>query len=106
MKKWWVFIPAVVFTLLYSWLALDGTGAIYPVVAVWLALFWIAGVLLSKAMFWGGLFGAIPALHLIYMGTQETGQIISETPIGIVVLLYYAVCIYFVYKKNISISGS
>ncbi|MEG2234792.1 MAG: hypothetical protein RRZ42_09220 [Oscillospiraceae bacterium] len=106
MKKLWFFIPAVVFTLLYGWLALYGIGAIHPVVAVWLALFWIAGVLLSKTMFWGGLLGVIPALHLIYMGTQETGQIISETPIGIVVLLYYAVCIYFVYKKNISKNAS
>lgn len=106
MKKILFFIPAIIFTIFYGWVALDGVGAINPIVIVWLLLFWIAGVLLSKAMFWGGLFGVIPALYLIYMGTQETGQIINETPIGVVVLLYYAVCIYYVYKKNLSKSGS
>lgn len=102
MKKLIFFIPAIVFTILYGCAALGGMGAIHPIVIVWLLLFWIAGALLSKAMFWGGILGVIPAVYFIYMGTQETGQIISETPIGIVVLLYYVICIYCVYKKNTS----
>ncbi|MFV0255132.1 MAG: hypothetical protein ACK5G7_03270 [Erysipelotrichaceae bacterium] len=105
MKKLWFFVPAVIFTLLYGLLALGEISAINPIVIVWLLFLWLAGVLLSKTIFWGGLVGMIPALSLIYMGTQETGQIINEAPIGIVVLLYYLVCIYFVYKKRTSNSN-
>lgn len=100
MKKLIFFIPAIIFTILYGCAALGGIGAIHPIVIVWLLLFWAAGILLSKAIFWGGLFGVIPAACFIYMGTLETGQIISEMPIGIVVLLYYAVCIFYVYKRS------
>lgn len=100
MKKLVFFIPAIVFTFFYGFAALTALGAIHPSVAVLLLLLWIAGVLLSKSVCWGGLFGVAPAVLFIYMGTQETGQIINETPIGIVLLLYYAVCIYFVYRKN------
>lgn len=106
MKRIVFLIPAIISTIFYGYLALDGIGALHPVVAVWMAMFWIAGVLLNNGMYWGGLFGLIPAVCFIYMGTQETGQIISETPIGIIVLLYYAVCIYLVYKKNFSKSDS
>ena len=100
MKKLLFFIPAMIFTIIYGCLALGGVGAIHPIVIVWVLLFWIAGVLLSKTMIWGGMFGLIPAACFIYMGTQETGQIFSETPIGIVVLLYYAACMYYIHKKN------
>lgn len=40
------------------------------------------------------------AIHLIYMGTQETGQIISEIPIGIVILILYIICGYFIHRNN------
>ncbi|MFI3284400.1 MAG: hypothetical protein R3Y57_04890, partial [Erysipelotrichaceae bacterium] len=100
MKKIIFFVPAIIFTILYGVLALSEVNAISTMVIVWLILFWIAGTLLSKSMFWGGLMGIIPAVCFIYMGTQETGQIISETPIGIVVLLYYAICAYCVYRKS------
>lgn len=106
LKKWLFFIPAIVFTFFYGWLALDGIGAIHPVVFVWLALFWISGILLSKTVLWGGLFGAIPGIYFVYMGTQEAGQIISETPIGVVVLLYFAMCTYCVYKMKQKIAAN
>lgn len=102
MKKLVFFIPAIVFTIFYGLVASGGIGAIHPIVILWLALFWISGVLLRKTMFLGGLLGILPAACFIYMGTQETGQIMKETPIGIVILLYYAVCMYFVYKKSCS----
>lgn len=98
LKKLPFLLPAIVFTLFYGGLALAGITTIHPIVFVWIFLLWLAGILLSKAMFWGGLFGLIPAGYFIYMGTQETGQIISETPIGIIVLLYFAVCTYYVYR--------
>ncbi len=100
MRKITFFVPAIIFTFFYGLLASSGGGALSSMVIVWLILFWIAGTLLSKSMFWGGLIGTIPAVCFIYMGTQETGQIMSETPIGIVVLLYYAICACCVYRKR------
>jgi hypothetical protein len=102
MKKIIFYIPAMIFSFLYGVLAINNIFAIAisPIVIVWLALFFISGILLNKNVFWGSLMGALPAIHLIYMGTQETGQIINETPTGIAVLIFYIICGYFVYRKN------
>lgn len=101
MKKLVFFIPAIIVTLFYGLAALGGMGVIHPIIVLWLALLWIAGVFLSKTVFWGGLLGFIPGACFIYMGLQETGQIFKETLLGVVILLYYAVCIiYCIYKKK------
>ena len=101
MKKVVYFIPAMLFTVLYGLLiVVGGFGAMPPIIAVWLILFFIGGVLLSKNMFWGSLLGALPAIHWIYMGTQETGQIVNEMPMGIVVLIFYIICGGFVFYKG------
>jgi hypothetical protein len=105
MKKLLFYMPAIMFTLFYGIAALSGFSAISPIVAVWLLLWFISGFLLNKSYFWGGLLGALPAIHLVYMGTQETGQIFSETPIGIVVLVFYVICGYLVYRKNTKLSN-
>lgn len=101
MKKLLFFIPAIISTVFYGFVSLIGVGGIHPIVLLWLILFWAAGFFLSKALLWGGLLGLIPGACFIYMGTQETGQVFKETPVGIVILLYYAVCIvYCIYKKK------
>lgn len=100
MKKITFYIPAIIFAVLYGMIAISDIGAISPIVFVWLALFFISGYFLHKSIYWGGLFGTLPAIHLIYMGSQVTGQIINETPIGIVVLVFYIICGYIVYKNN------
>lgn len=102
MEKVVYYIPSIIFTVFYGLLVISGIGigAISPVVAVWLVLFLISGILLSKNMFWGSLLGALPAIHLIYMGTQETGQTMSETPIGIIILIFYTICGGFVFYKS------
>ena len=94
------FMAAIIFTVFYGWAALGGVGAINPIVIVWLLLFWLAGALLSKTIVWGGLFGVLPAANFIYMGTQETGQVINETPMGIVVLAFYLLCCIYVFHKK------
>ncbi len=100
MKKIVFYIPAIIFAILYGVIAISNIGAISPIVVVWLALFFISGFILNKNVFWGSLLGALPAIHLIYMGTQETGQIINEMPTGIVVLIFYIICGGFVFYKN------
>ncbi|MGL5253423.1 MAG: hypothetical protein ACRC9L_00100 [Brevinema sp.] len=103
MKKVLFFIPAIIFALFYGFLAITAIGAISPIVIGWLALFLVAGVLLSRTVFWGSLLGVLPAIHLIYMSTQETGQVVNiELPLGIIVLLFYVICGYFVYKKRVA----
>lgn len=103
MKKIVFYIPAIIFTAIFGSVAIifGGIRVISPLVAVWLVLFFISGILLNKNMFLGSILGALPAIHMIYMGTKETGQIINEKPIGIVVLLFYIICGYAIYRKDI-----
>lgn len=100
MKKTLYYIPAIIFTLLYGASAISGIGPISPVVVIWLVLFWASGILLSRNLSWGGLLGILPAIHLIYMGTQDTGQIINEMPIGVSVLIFYIICGGFIFYKG------
>lgn len=100
MKKNIFYIPAIIFTILYGVATISNIGAISPIVVIWLALFFISGFILNKNIFWGSLLGALPAIHLIYMGTQETRQIVSEMPIGVVVLIFYITCGYFINRNN------
>ena len=100
MKKIIFYIPAIIFAILYGVIAISNIGAISSIVIIWLALFFVSGFILNKNVFWGSLLGTLPAIHLIYMGTQETGQIINEIPIGIVILIFYIICGYFVYSNN------
>lgn len=100
-KKILFFIPAIIFALFYGFLAIIDIGAISPIVIGWLALFIVAGFLLSKSVFLGSLLGIFPAIHLIYMSTQETGQVLNiELPLGIIVLLFYIIFGYLVYKHR------
>ena len=49
----------------------------------------------------GALFGLLPAIHLLYMSTQFTGQVINiEMPLGIITALYMIVCGFWVWKKG------
>lgn len=101
MKKIVYYIPTIIFSALYGLLAIGGgIGIISPVVTVWLVLFLTGSILLSENMFWGSLLGALPAIHLIYIGTQDTGQIINEIPIGLIVLIFYIICGGSVFYKN------
>lgn len=100
MRKIVFYVSAIVFIILYGVVAISNIAVISPIVIVWLILFLISGFILNKNVIWGSLLGALPAIHLIYMGTQETGQIINEMPIGIVVLIFYITCGYFVIRNN------
>lgn len=100
MTKILYYIPAIIFTLLYGLLAMSGIAVIVPIAIIWLVLFFASGILLSKNLFWGALLGALPAIHMIYMGTRETGQIINEIPIGITILIYYIICGGVVFYKS------
>ena len=54
----------------------------FSMILIWLVCFLLAAVLLHKRIIWGGVFGAFPALHMIYRGD-------IEILIGIALLVFY-----------------
>lgn len=101
MKKFIFYIPAILFTVLYGWVAIIGIGPISPIIFAWITLFLVSGFLLGKGKFYGGFSGVLPGIHLIYMSTKDTGQVINiEFPSGIIILIFYVVCSIFVFYKE------
>lgn len=101
MKKILYFLPFVLGFILYIFLGIVSSfGTINPFVWVALLLLLVAGLLMSQNKWWGCIFGIVIGILLIYMGTQETGQIIKETPFGIIMCIYYIVCALVSYKKK------
>ena len=100
MKKVFSYLPAVIFTI--AVIALNIILKTFsPLWYAWVALLWLGGFLLNKGKIWGGLFGLLPAIHLLYMSTQSTGQVINiEMPLGIVIAVYVLVCMLVVWKKG------
>ena len=82
MKKYLGYIPAIFFLTFYLFAGLTGASMALGMILLWLACFLISGVLLHKGLFWGGVFGALPALHMI----SRAG---SEILIGAILLVFY-----------------
>lgn len=93
MKKYLGYIPAVFFLAFYLFSGLTGVSMAMGMILIWLACFLIAAVLLHKGILWGGVFGAFPALHMIYRGG-------SEILVGVVLLLFYAGLSIYLWKKR------
>ena len=89
MRKFIGYIPAALFTGFYLFSGLTGASITMSMVLVWLVCFWLSAFFLHKGLFWGGVFGLFPAIHMIYMGTQYSGQVINiEIPLGIILILF------------------
>ena len=82
MKKYLGYIPAILFLALYLFSWLTGASMMFSMILIWLVCFLLAAVLLHKRITWGGVFGAFPALHMIYRGD-------IEILIGIALLVFY-----------------
>ena len=93
MKKYLGYIPAVIFTVFYLLTGLTGAISAIPMVLIWLGCFYIAAVLLHMGIIWGGVFGILPALHMIYRGD-------SEILIGIAIILFYLILGIYLWKKR------
>ena len=101
MKKILYFLPFVLCCIIYVFLGIVSSfETINPFVWVALVMLLIAGLLMSQNKWWGCIFGIVIGILLIYMGTQETGQIIKETPFGIIMCIYYIVCALVSNKKK------
>lgn len=101
MKKVFLYLPAVVYTIAVIALNII-LKTLSPLWYAWVVLLWLGSFLLNKGKAWGGLFGLLPAIHLMYMSTQYTGQVINlEMPLGIATALYIIACGYWVWKKGL-----
>ena len=93
MKKFIGYIPAVFFTAFYLMIGITGGSFTVSMALLWVACFFVAAVMLHKGIFWGGVFGVLPALHMIYHGG-------TEILFGIVLLLFYIGLGIFLWKKR------
>lgn len=101
MRKLIGYIPAVLFTAFYLYVGMTGAGLTMSMVLIWLACFWLSAFFLHKGLFWGGAFGLVPGIHMIYMSTQYTGQVINiELPLGIILILFYGIYGFYLWKKR------
>ena len=97
------YTPAILFTAFYGLIMLSGLSIMLSIAITWIALFIISGVLLSEGKFWGGFLGVLPGIHMMYMSTKDTGQIINiEFPLGVIVATFYMLCCSFVFYKKTS----
>lgn len=98
MKKILFYLPVIIGFVFYIIVSFLGTVNSF----VWLALLLllISGILLNKNKWWASILGILIGCLLIYMGTQETGQIIKETPFGIIMIIYYIICGVISYKNK------
>ena len=89
-KKVLYCIPAAAAVLFYGLLGIfGGFGAIDWSAWLMTAMLLLAAVLMISGRRWGCIFGIAVGAWLIYMGMQETGQIVKEWGIGIVFCLYF-----------------
>lgn len=101
MRKILYFLPVVLGGALYTFLGIASSfGSINPFVWIALGMLLISGFLMDKNKWWGSVLGILIGILLIYMGNQETGQIIKETPFGIIMCIYYIICAIISYRKG------
>ena len=100
MKKAIVFAPAAIFTVAVVVLNIM-LKTFSPLWYAWVLLLWIGGLVMNKRMACGAVIGLLPGVHLIYMSTQYTGQVINiELPLGLIVVIFYLGCGFVIWKRN------
>lgn len=101
MRRYIGYIPAVLFTAFYLFSGLSGVSLTMPMIVFWLVCFWVSAFFLHKGLFWGGVFGFIPAINMLYMGGGYRGQVINiEIPLGVLLLLFYVFFGIYLWKKR------
>lgn len=95
------FVPAVISLVFYSFIAVSaGFGSLNPLVWCFAAILFVGAVFMMQKKWWGCIGGLVTGAVLIYMGTQYTGQIISETPVGIAFCIYYILFGFLCFKSS------
>ena len=100
MKKVIAFAPAAIFAVAIVVLNIV-LRAFSPLWYAWMLLLWISGFVMSKGKAWGAVISLLPGVHLIYMSTQYTGQVINiELPLGLIIVIFYLTCGLVIWKRN------
>ena len=77
MKKVLFYLPAIIYTIAVITLNII-LHTFSPLWYAWVVLLLFSGIFLCKGKVWGGIFGLLPAIHLLYMSSQYTGQVIKN----------------------------
>lgn len=102
MKKVLFYLPAIIYTIAVITLNII-LNTFSPLWYAWVVLLLLSGILLCKGKVWGGMFGLLPSIHLLYMSRQYTGQVINiEMPLGVVTALYVLICTLVVWRKDLN----
>lgn len=92
-------LPAIMGTAFYVTLGfIGGFGSIHPGAWVGVLALYLGAYLLLRRKAWGCLFGIAVGAVLIRMGSQDSGQVFNEMPIGIFFVIYYLICFWFCRK--------
>lgn len=100
MKKWIIYAPAAL--LSFGAIVLNIILKTFsPLWYAWALLLWLSGFVMNKGKAWGALIGLLSGVHLIYMSTQYTGQVINiELPLGLIIAIFYISCGFVIWKRN------
>ena len=99
MKNVLYFIPAILYTFLLAYAF--NTSSVEVPAYILLVLLWSAGGLLAANIFWGGLLGFLPAFGSLYSSTLGGKFATAERNVGIVLIIYYLICMLLViYDKK------
>ena len=105
MRKIIYFAPFIAYALFIIWaLRLFGFNSLE--VSAWIVgiMLFISSFLLSRKIYFGGIIGMIPAAFLIYAGENSKTGI--EKSIGFVLLLFYILTIYLVWREKTGANNS
>ena len=98
-RKGIYFFPALIFLFFLIWASiLLGIKSLEVSAILVEILFVIAGFLLSKKLIIGGVIGIFPSVYFVLSGNYSKTGI--ETPIGIVLFIYYLLCIIDTYMNK------
>lgn len=100
MKRVIFYTPAAIFALCVTALNII-LKTPSPLWYAWLFLFWISGFTMSHNKALGAAIGLLPGVHLVYMSTQYTGQVINiELPLGLIIVLYFTACGFAIWRNQ------
>lgn len=105
MKKALLVAPAAIYTVAIIVLNII-LKTFSPLWYAWALCLWVGGYFLNKGKLWGCILELAPAIHIIYMSTQYTGQAISERPLGVITAMYALVCGFVVWRNNRKTAGA
>ncbi len=95
------FLPFAVSIFFYGAIAISvSLNSIDQIAWVFCFLLFASAVLMLKGRWYGCVCGFIVGGILIYMGNQYTGQVISESLVGIIFCAYFAVCGFVCFKLS------